>query len=163
MSANFFYIANSGDGNIVKVSRTDYSLEIIVSYGETRAPQGVAYDSVSGNIYIADTLHGDIKEYSSNGVVSSNIDAKVSYPSGISTDKYGGIYFGESSSLRAAFPCIWNCTSSSVVTSCPSTSTFLSHVTCLTGHACSNYGYHGAAGMCTGAKGYTAVLYEESA
>ncbi len=110
MNADFFFVANTGAGTIVKISRTSYSITTIVPYAKTTSgtwgPDGVAYDSITGNLYIADTLNGDVKQYTTGGVISViNPAEKFNRPSGIAVDSYGGIYVGDNNHLRAAISC----------------------------------------------------------
>ncbi|MCS7460764.1 S-layer homology domain-containing protein [Paenibacillus doosanensis] len=91
----------SGDGGPATAAELNY-------------PMGVAVDN-SGNLYISDTVNCRIRKVDASGTIStvagtgvfgysgdggSAISAKLSYPSGMTTDKDGNVYFVDQSNHR---------------------------------------------------------------
>lgn len=68
-------------------------------------PQAVATD-LSGNVYVADTLHASILKISQSGVVTTFVGSAANFylPQSIATDSSGNVYVAESCAIRKITP-----------------------------------------------------------
>jgi tripartite motif-containing protein 71 len=70
------------------------------------SPEGIAIDSSSGNVYVADTANNRIKKFSSNGTFIAEWgrygvgDGSFNHPEGIAVDQAGNVYVVDTGNNR---------------------------------------------------------------
>jgi glucose/arabinose dehydrogenase/plastocyanin len=77
-----------------------------IGNGTLRSPEGIAVDSLSGNVYVADTANNRIQVFSSNGTFiskwggSGRPEELLRSPEGIAVDQEGNVYVADTANNR---------------------------------------------------------------
>jgi tripartite motif-containing protein 71 len=80
--------------------------EFVTEETSLSSPEGIAVDSSSGNVYVADTVNNNIKKFSSNGTFITawgrhgTGNGSLSSPRGIALDQAGNVYVADTDNNR---------------------------------------------------------------
>jgi DNA-binding beta-propeller fold protein YncE len=114
-SSGNVYVADTVNNNIKKFSSNGTFITAWGRYGggafgngTLRIPEGIAVDSSSGNVYVADTGNNRIQIFSSNGTFISKwggydpraINGSFDHPSDIALDQAGNVYVADTGNNR---------------------------------------------------------------